>query len=237
MSTYDIRKIFTASAETRAINYIRNYNFNSSTVTDIPIQLTNGGDEVPITVNITTTEPWMEVVEPGTGVNLKYPLGNVVLPPTSSKDIILKINLPESIEQIPESVLHPELIFDLKTGSFAVVPPGSTQVTSSTGNSIVVSTTNVNIRPLQILPIEYTLYNSDEQVLTVSETALSVTSSKPSIVRVLPPPDATNSYSPLRLFGVLPGSATVTIKYEDIAVNISVTVRLFGAPPPDDTNE
>jgi len=94
MSTYNIREKFSYIMTTSSLEYIRNYNFNTTTITDIPLIMSNSDTEIPITVNITTTEPWVQVVDSTTGFSLKYPQGNVVLEPSSSKTVLVKIDLP-----------------------------------------------------------------------------------------------------------------------------------------------
>jgi hypothetical protein len=102
MSTYNIREKFSYVMTTSSIEYIRNYNFNTASVSDIPLVMNNSDETVPITVNITTTVPWIQVVNPTNGANLKFPSGNVVLGPTSSSVVLVKIDLPPEIENVPE---------------------------------------------------------------------------------------------------------------------------------------
>ena len=137
MSTYNIREKFSYTLTTSSIEYIRNYNFNTATVTDIPLAMSNSDTEVPITVNITTTEPWIEIVNPTTGANLKFPNGNVVLGPTSSSVVLVKIDLPPEIENIPESILYPNISLDIKSGSFLITSSQNTnvQTTGSENNT------------------------------------------------------------------------------------------------------
>jgi hypothetical protein len=121
MSTYNIREKFSYVIATSSVNYVRNYNFNSATVTDIPLAMANSDESVPITVNITTTQPWMQIVDPTTGKDLRYPSGNVVLEPTSSKVVLLKLDLPPEIESIPETTIRPFINLDIKSGSFPIL--------------------------------------------------------------------------------------------------------------------
>jgi hypothetical protein len=120
MSTYNIREKFTYVIATSSIEYIRNYNFNTATVTDIPLAMSNSDTEIPITVNITTTVPWIQIVNPTTGANLKFPSGNVVLGPTSSSVVLVKIDLPPEIENVPSSSIYPDISLDIKSGSFLI---------------------------------------------------------------------------------------------------------------------
>lgn len=126
MSTYNIREKFTYALATSSIEYIRNYNFNTATVTDIPLAMSNSDTEIPITVNITTTVPWIQIVNPTTGANLKFPSGNVVLGPTSSSVVLVKIDLPPEIENVPSSSIYPDISLDIKSGSFPITPVTTT---------------------------------------------------------------------------------------------------------------
>jgi hypothetical protein len=136
MSNYNIREKFTYTLATSSIEYIRNYNFNTATVTDIPLTMTNSDTEVPITVNITTTYPWIKVVDRITGKSLKYPEGNVVLAPTSSNVVLVKIDLPPEIENIPETTVTPTPLINIQllSGSFLVTSSQNTN-TQSTGSA------------------------------------------------------------------------------------------------------
>ena len=134
MSAYNIREKFTYTLATSSIEYIRNYNFNTATVTDIPLTMTNSDTEVPITVNITTTEPWVQVVDRVTGKSLKYPEGNIVLAPTSSNVVLVKIDLPPEIENRPETNITPLINIQLLSGSFLVTSSQNTN-TQSTGSA------------------------------------------------------------------------------------------------------
>lgn len=127
MSNYNIREKFSYTLATSSIEYIRNYNFNSATVTDIPLSMSNADSEIPITVNITTTEPWMQVVDSTTGLSVKYPDGNVVLQPTSSVVVLVKIDLPPEIENIPEKVIEPSINIEILSGSFPITSSQNNQ--------------------------------------------------------------------------------------------------------------
>jgi len=134
MSTYNIReKFFYAIApESQSLNYVRYYNFNTSTVSDIPIVMGNTDQEVPITVNISTDEPWMVVVDPETGNDLRYPSGNVVLPPSSSKLVVLKVDLPPEIENVPTSDFYKNVRLDIKSGSAPIIRSAESLATNNT---------------------------------------------------------------------------------------------------------
>jgi hypothetical protein len=224
MSIFDIRQVFTASIASSSINYVRNYNFNQATITDIPIILTNGGPDIPITVNITTTEPWMQIVEPNTGLDLKYPNGNVVLGPTSSKEVLLKIDLPPSIEEIPETTIRPNIIFELKSGSFGIVPTTTgTQGTSPKSNKrLVISTDNITLAVGQTVTINYTIYEGTQQLYVTPN--LNIVSDDPSVARISKPSILGISYSLIRVTGVTEGNTRITFALDDVKLATTVTV-------------
>lgn len=140
MSTYNIREKFSYTITTSSIEYIRNYNFNTASISDIPLSMANTDTEVPITVNITTTEPWIQVVDPITGANKKYPNGNVVLGPTSSSVVLVKIDLPPEIENLPSASIYPNISLDIKSGSFPI-----STTTSTTGSSMKEASDNTDM--------------------------------------------------------------------------------------------
>lgn len=131
MSTYNIREKFSYVMTTSSIEYIRNYNFNTSTITDIPLIMANSDTAVPITVNITTTQPWIQIVDSTTGVSVKSPEGNVILEPSSSKTVLVKIDLPPEIENIPQTVIEPSINIQLLSGSFPITSSQTTQQTTT----------------------------------------------------------------------------------------------------------
>ena len=129
MSTYNIREKFSYVMTTSSIDYIRNYNFNTSTVTDIPLIMSNSDEQIPITVYIKTSRPWIEVIDPTTGTSLINPVGNVVLPPSSSATVLIKIDLPPDIENNKVNNLKENILIEIKSGSFKIE-----QTTQNTGS-------------------------------------------------------------------------------------------------------
>lgn len=192
MSTYNIREKFSYVIATSSIEYIRNYNFNTSTVSDIPILLANSDQETSITVNMTTTEPWMEIVDPVSGNSLKIPNGNVILEPTSSVTVLLKIDLPPEIESRTETVIRPNIIFDIKSGSFPIVLPsqttGSTQADTSESiearkNSIVTPQDEYVLDIGEKIKVDLTVYDNEGNPDTKARVLWRVTGTQ------IPPKD------------------------------------------------
>jgi hypothetical protein len=251
MSIYNIRELFVCTIATSSIDYVRNYNFNSATVTDIPIFMFNSGSEIPITVNITTTEPWMQIVDGQSGANLKYPSGNVVLGPTSSKEVLLKIDLPPEIESIPESVIRPEVLFEILSGSFPIVQEDGSGNSSDENNDTDTGQSNprsdrikastyavtlfvgekssiaLTILDKKKVPIFSRAINNQLQntiTLALLKRDLSVTSDDISIATVSTPKSKVPSYSPIVITGKLPGETKVRVKYDKEETVIVVTV-------------
>jgi hypothetical protein len=168
MSIYDIDTLFSYVIPTSSLDYVRNYNFNTTTVSSLPLTLINSGSEIPITINITTTVPWIQVTDPSTGANLKYPSGNVVLPPTSSKLVYIKVDLPPEIEAVTETTVRPNIILDAITGSFLIIRSTTNTTGSATGSTasgsqsskIQISTYDVTLRVGEKQLVEFTIYNN-----------------------------------------------------------------------------
>ena len=155
MSIYNIREKFSYILTTSSIDYVRNYNFNSALVSDIPLVLINSDDTIPITVDMTTSEDWIRIVDPNTAKSVKLPQGNVVVEPSSSKTVLVKIDLPPEIEQIPETVIYPTIDFKLRSGSFLLV---SAEEESGTGSSPI---------DKLIVPTDITLKVGETQIITL----------------------------------------------------------------------
>lgn len=213
MSVYNIREKFSYVIATSSIDYIRNYNFNTSTISDIPIIMTNSDDTIPITVNITTTEPWMQIVDPISGRDVKLPNGNVVLEPSSSTSVLLKIDLPQEIESRPETVIYPNINLDIKSGSFPII--SQTTTTAGTGSLKNVIVVESDIYYLQIgekVQVNITVYDSQgNQDLAAT---VNWNSDNPNIVKIEEPQNTEvdyNPYTPRNVVGIGPGETTVTI--------------------------
>jgi hypothetical protein len=214
MSTYNIREKFSYVLATSSIEYIRNYNFNTSTVTDIPLAMANSDTEVPITVNITTTVPWIQIVNPTTGANLKFPSGNVVLGPTSTSVVLVKIDLPPEIENVPSSSIYPDISLDIKSGSFPIIsPPAPTGSQANNKNTITVPQSTYTIDPGERVQVDITVYDVDgNPVKNVPDVVWK--SNNTSIVQVEEPENTQidyNPYTPRIIRGISSGETTVTI--------------------------
>lgn len=187
MSVYNIREKFSYVIATSSIDYIRNYNFNTSTVSDIPITMTNSDDTIPITVNMTTAEPWMQIVDPLTGKDVKLPNGNIILQPGSSSVVLLKIDLPPEIESRPETVIYPNISLDIKSGSFPIllpsqVPGATNQTTASLEeirNSIVPEQKEYVLDIGETVKINLAVYDASGSLDTTSNVSWQILRTKP----------------------------------------------------------
>lgn len=206
MSSYNIREKFSYILTTSSIDYIRNYNFNTGSVSDIPLIMNNSDEEVPITVNITTTVPWLRVIDPTTGTNKKYPEGNVVLEPSSSAVVIVKVDLPSEIEeQRAPAPLYPNISLDIKSGSFPIIPSASSP--QAPKNTITVSQTTYTIDPGERVSVDITVY--DAEGLPEKDTFVVWRSNNMSIVQVEEPENTQvdyNPYTPRIIRGISPGN-------------------------------
>jgi len=222
MSTYKIRDKFSFVLATSSIDYIRNYNFNTATVSDITLDMANSDEQVPITVNITTTEPWIRIVDIATGNSLKYPQGNVVLQPTSSTTVLVKIDLPPEIENIPESIIYPNISLDIKSGSFPIVP---TPRGGNENNRIVVSEDIVFLDVNDSTELEFTIYDEngnpdlsvgfDEVQLDIDNAVASADYNQEFVT----------SYSPITIRGIAAGETQLNISARGFTAGVTVRVR------------
>lgn len=157
MSIYIVNEKFQYTLTTSSVEYIKNYNFSDATVTTIPATISNidsGSTNIPaipITVNITTSDPWLEILDPVTNTSLKYPSANVVLQPISSKQILVRFNLPPDIDVLSSASLEPKIIFDLQSGS----------------RPISTTTTNGGVSNIIVGPDTITMYVNDIQTIGV----------------------------------------------------------------------
>lgn len=222
MSTYKIREKFSFVLATSSIDYIRNYNFNTSTVSDITLDMTNSDEQIPITVNMTTTVPWIQIVDITTGNSLKYPQGNVVLQPTSSTTVLVKIDLPTEIENIPESTIYPNISLDIKSGSFPIVPPTRG---GNKNNRIVVNEDVVFLNVNGLTKLEFTIYdeNSNPDLsVGVDEVRLDIDN---AVASADYDQEFVTSYSPVTIRGIAAGETTLNISARGFTAGVTVRVR------------
>ncbi len=223
MSTYDIRKVFSYNIATSSLEYIRNYNFNSLTVTDIPVSMFNSGSTIPITVNITTTEPWMQIVDPTTGLSKKYPQGNIVLPPTSSAVVLLKIDLPPDIESIPSSSIYPEINLEIKSGSMPIIPPSTSGSNSGSNSASIASSVDLIVIAIsQTFEVSVTLYDVNGNIDMSSEISWNIEDTQ--VAQVVEQLQITD-YRTRNIFGVAAGDTNLVITAGELTKKIPITVK------------
>ena len=229
MSTYNIREKFSYVIASSSIDYIRNYNFNSATVSDIPLSMANSDSEIPITVNMTTTVPWMLIVDPNTGRDLRYPSGNVVLQPSSSAVVLVKLDLPSDIENTPESILYPNINLEIKSGSFPIILPSSAALPK---NVIVTQNDIYTISVGERVEVNIAVYDVDGNQDT--SAIVEWKSNNMSIVQVEQPENTQadyNPYTPRIVRGISPGETTVIIDAGNSrTTTIKFTVREPSTP-------
>lgn len=243
MSLYNVREKFKYTLPTSSVEYVKNYNFSADTSTTVPIIIENidsGSGALPITVNISVSDPWVSVINPSTQRSLIYPVGNVVLQPSgsisSSKTISVTFNLPPDIDVLPSASLEPRIHFDLLSGSF---PINAEDIGGSSGPPL---------RNIIVAPDFIDMYINDMQTIIVyaydnegnvqSDIALAWTVSNSNIIQIVneAPVQPADFVTYKIIKGVGIGTATLTIR-DNIggkSANILVTVRqqLGASPPP-----
>lgn len=241
MSLYNVREKFKYTLPTSSVEYVQHYNFNADTSTTVPIIIENidsGSGALPITVNISVSDPWVSVINPSTQRSLIYPVGNVVLQPSgstnSSKTISVIFNLPSDIDVLPSASLEPRIHFDLLSGSF---PINAEDIGGSSGPPL---------RNIIVAPDFIDMYINDMQTIIVyaydnegnvqSDIALAWTVSNSNIIQIVneAPVQPADFVTYKIIKGVGIGTATLTIR-DNIggkSANILITVRQqLGASP------
>lgn len=227
MSLIDVRQAFSYLITTQSLNYIRNYNFDSATVSNIPVILSNSDPTISLTVNMTPNYPWMYITEPGSNTDLRYPSGNVVLPPSSSKTVLLKIDLPREIEDITNEVVQinpaPRIQFDILSGSLKIVSTDSDTrrniiVTNPAGTIIIergeVQTVEFTVfdetsQPIIPTPVDVEWKVYDESIATVQEAGRDL---------------LLDNLSNKKIIGLSSGSTTIDITYKELKTQLNVSV-------------
>lgn len=137
----DVRNVFSYILTTSSINYVRNYNFNSATVTDIRLLLINSGSAYPITVNVSASVPWIRIKNSTNNADITFPTGNIVLPPSSSTVTLVQVDLPTEIENVIDTAVYPDLYIKVVSGSYPIVA----STVTPTVNNIAVSSDIVRV--------------------------------------------------------------------------------------------
>ena len=229
MSKFNINEVFRYEFPTSSINYVRNYNFNTTTATHLPLRLINTGSSVPITVNLKVQEPWIQITNAGGTADLRYPSGNVVLNPTSSAQVFIIVDLPPEIEAQSGSVtLRPNISVEAISGSFPIFRPATTPVGSS--DRIVPEQDIVTVTINNTVPLSFVIY--DENLVpnfnvTLDEIALSI--DDPTIATADWEYQEITSYSPLTIRGLTVGTTTLNISALGFTSQAEIRVTQGGA--------
>lgn len=234
MSIFDIRKDFAYQIDinSSSINYVRYYNFSSTTTTTIPLTLYNSGSQqIPITVNMTTSEPWIQITDSANGSDLKFPNGNVVLSPNQTKIVSVVVDLPPEIEILPSSSINSFVNIQLKSGSFPIVP-STTGGNNGLKNIIVTTADLATIIQGQSQVIEATVYDNDGNI--IQSPNIEWMSEDDVIARVQPTNTLIDTSTSVTITGINVGETKITAKCDDIKRVISV--RVVPIPPGTNTS-
>jgi len=226
MSLFDIDTIFAYEFPTSSIEYIRNYNFNTASITELPLLLYNSSSEVPITVDMTVTQPWVAIRDPQTAVDLRYPSGNVVLPPTSSRLVSIFIDLPPEEESKSGTVtLRPEIELNIKSGSFLIVPKTPESSGSRRSDRVVPTDYTVRVGNGQSTLLDFVIYKEDGTPdFEVTENELRFEPGDAAIISAYYEYQAVTSYSPVTIFGLVVGTTTLAITAKGYTTVVDVEV-------------
>lgn len=173
LANINVVRDFSYTIASSSLSYVRNYNFNTSTLTPIQVVLQNKSANIPITVDISASHPWLQIREPGTNKNLVTPNGNVVLTPTSSKLVNLNVDLPPEIEALGDTSLQISMSFYLRSGSYPII----TETTSpgTPGSNIPqfsFDRENISVQPNNITDIEISIFQNGRRVFFELETVV-----------------------------------------------------------------
>lgn len=239
---YNILEKFSYAFTSESIEYIKNYNFNSSTVTDIRIQMANSDNSIPITVNMSTSVPWMRLRDAQTGRTVQSPLANLVLQPTSSATVLLRIDLPPDIDSLESASIDTEITFDIESGSFLRIAPEDIS-TDVVPKSIISVPAQVSLTPGQNQILSIRTYGDDGALENAGQIEWKIDNM--SIVQIVsyddaniptPADDGNEVVASKVIRGLTPGTTTIT--YTD-PTNVSkptattfVTVTVAPTPGP-----
>lgn len=225
MSTYNIREKFSFVMTTSSIDYVRNYNFNTSTVTDIPLVMSNSDEQIPITVYIKTSMPWIEVIDPATGASVINPIGNVVIPPSSSTTVLVKVDLPPDIESKKINNLKENIFLEIKSGSFKIEQ--TEQITGSLKNKIIVENDIYYLNVGETVSANITVYDvTGAQDLTAQVVWQSENRNIAQVENTNNTEIDYNPYTPRTIRALSPGETIINISAgEDRTAKITVKVR------------
>jgi hypothetical protein len=231
MSKFNINEVFSYQFPTSSINYIRNYNFNTTTATHMPLTLINTGSLIPITVNLKVNEPWIKITNAEGSADLRYPSGNVVLSPTSSAQVFIIIDLPPEIEAQSGSItLRPNISVEALSGSFPIVP--RTVETETTGSStltksdyIVTELDNVSVVANQTILLSFVIY--DENLVpnyTVPREEIVLSLDDATIISADWDYEGASAYSPIIIRGLAVGTTRLNISAVGYTTQVEVEV-------------
>lgn len=153
-SLVNVRSAFSYTLLTSSVSYLRNYNFNSATVTDLRMGLVNRDETVPITVNISASVPWIRIKN-DENIDITFPTGNVVLAPSSSQEVFLTIDLPPELEE-EDNIFYPDIHIKVESGS---KPIGEAPSSPAERDAIVLSQATLTLGVNQSIKITAAVFD------------------------------------------------------------------------------
>ena len=123
MSAFNANNAFSYSFPTSSINYVKNYNFNDSTTSNLDLVVRNLDKDGSITVNISTSKPWITIIDSASRQNVTYPTRNIILEKNTSRNLQVVVSLPPSIDSLQSARLNEALVFNIVSGSVPVTNP------------------------------------------------------------------------------------------------------------------
>lgn len=173
LANINVVRDFSYTIASSSLSYVRNYNFNTSTLTPIQVVLQNKSADIPITVDISASHPWLQIREPGTNRNLITPAGNVVLARSSSKLVNLNVDLPPEIEALGDTSLQISMSFYLRSGSYPIITAtNSSGISGATIPQFSFDRENISVQPNNITDIEISIFQNGRRVFFELETVV-----------------------------------------------------------------
>lgn len=202
----DVTKAFSASLSTSLLEYIRHYNFDANTSSDITINMQNSDEETPITADITIDPDydWINIVD-SRGRSVKSPVGNIVLQPSSTDTARMLIDLPPEYDTSDISdKLNVEVVFKLRAGSHPVKNTTTRVANTIVFNGYDADNPVVIVRKGGSVSIDVTVYNNIG--LPISPSSIRWSSDDRLVFKVKDSTETTNTIT-----GIGVGEATLTV--------------------------
>jgi hypothetical protein len=172
---------------------------------------------------------WINIIDPLNNANVTFPNGNYVLPPSSSKILVAKVDLPQSIENVPVSNIRPDLIFKVESGSKQIPTSSFGSNNGGTDNqgrgAIAFSLSVITLLTDDTTTVTATIYDEENKQVNPVEINLSWSIDNTEVATFIEQVDDDINKLTRTIKGISSGQTRVNLNVAEL--NLQAYVNIF----------